>query len=136
MAVYTVLDRKAVNRLVKDYGLGRLSTIQGISAGSVNTHYGLEAAKGKFILRIDEVKDISDAQREIDFLLFLRKHGFPCPRPVADKNGSHLQHYEKKAVSIYRHLSGKDFSAATLTNAHIEKIGQALAPAPSHWPGI
>ena len=77
MAVYTVLDRKAVNRLVKDYGLGRLSTVQGISAGSVNTHYCLESAKGKFVLRIDEVKDSSDAQREIDFLLFLRKQGFP-----------------------------------------------------------
>ncbi len=127
MAVYTVLDRKAVKRLVKDYGLGRLSTVQGISAGSVNTHYCLESTKGKFILRIDEVKDTSDAQREIDFLLFLRKQGFPCPRPVADKSGSYLQDYEKKAVSIYRHLAGKDFSAATLTNDHIEKIGQTLA---------
>jgi homoserine kinase type II len=46
---------------------------------------------------------------------------------VADKNGSYLQEYEKKAVSIYRHLAGKDFSAATLTTDHIEKIGQTLA---------
>ena len=127
MAVYTVLDRKTVNRLVKDYGFGRLSTIQGISAGSVNTHYYLESAKGKFVLRIDEVKNTTDAQREIDFLLFLRKHGFPCPRPVADKNGFYLQRYENKAVSIYRHLSGKGFSTAALTNDHIEKIGQTLA---------
>ena len=127
MAVYTILDRKTINRLVKGYGFGRLSTIQGIPAGSVNTHYSLESAKGKFVLRIDEVRNTTDAQREIDFLLFLRKHGFPCPRPVADKNGCHLQRYENKAVSIYRHLSGKDFSTAALTDHHIEKIGQTLA---------
>ena len=127
MAVYTVLDRKTVNNLVKDYGLGRLSTIEGIPVGSVNTHYYLESAKGKFVLRIDEVKNTTDAQREIDFLIFLRKNGFPCPRPIADKSGGNLQSYENKAVSIYRKLAGKDFSTAALTNDHIEKIGQTLA---------
>ena len=127
MAVYTVLDRKRINSLVKDYGLGRLSTIQGIPAGSVNTHYYLESAKGKFILRIDEVKSANEAQREIDLLLFLRQHGFPCPRPIADKNDCYLNSYENKAVAIYRKLSGKDFSEANLNDDQIEKIGQTLA---------
>ena len=50
MAVYTVLERKTVSSLVRDYSLGRLSVVQGVPAGSVNTHYYIEAAKGKYVL--------------------------------------------------------------------------------------
>ena len=127
MAIYTVLDRKAVSSLVRDYGLGRLSVVQGVPAGSVNTHYYIEAAKGKYVLRIDEMKAHAEAQREIDLLIFLRKHGVPCPRPVTDKNGQHLRDYEGKPVSLYHNLPGKGFSAATLTEDHVEKIGTMLA---------
>lgn len=126
MAIYTVLERKAVSNLVRDYGLGRLSVVQGIPAGSVNTHYYIEAAKGKFILRIDEVKAHAEAQHEIDLLIFLRKHGIPCPRPVTDKHGQHLRDYDGKPVSLYHNLPGKGFSAATLSEDHVEKIGEML----------
>lgn len=127
MAVYTVLDRKSVGSLVRDYGLGRLSLVQGIPVGSVNTHYYLESAKGKYVLRIDEVKTQTDAQHEIDFLVFLRKQGFPCPRPVLDKNGLYLHEYDDKAVSVYHNLSGKVFPVVALSNEHVEKIGETLA---------
>ena len=127
MAVYTALDRKTVQGLVKDYGFGRLSTAKGIPAGSVNTHYYLEFPKGKFFLKIDEVKSEEEVQLELDLLLFLRKHGIPCPRPVTDKHGRYLRSYQEKAVSIYRNIAGKAFSEQTLTSTHLEKIGQALA---------
>lgn len=126
MAIYTVLERRAVSSLVRDYGLGRLSVVRGIPAGSVNTHYYIEAAKGKFILRIDEVKAHAETQHEIDLLIFLRKRGIPCPRPVTDKHGQHLRDYDGKPVSLYHNAAGKEFSVATLTEDHVEKIGAML----------
>ena len=90
MAIYTVLDRKTLASLAADYGLGKLSKAAGVPAGSVNTHYLLETRKGKFFLKIDEVKSQLEAQRELDLLLFLRAQRFLCPQPLADRQGRYL----------------------------------------------
>ena len=82
MAVYTELSKPFLKELADDYGLGRVTSATGIPEGSVNTNYVLEAAKGKFLLRIDEVKSENELKREIDLLSFLRKHAFPCPHPM------------------------------------------------------
>ena len=56
--------------------------------GSVNnSNYCLETPRGRYLLRIDEVKGELDVKRELDLLLYLRKHGFPCPQPLADRKG-------------------------------------------------
>ena len=56
MAVYTVLDKNEIAEIVDDYNLVKLVSSTGIPAGSVNTSYLLETARGKYLLRIDEVK--------------------------------------------------------------------------------
>ncbi|MGH7962677.1 MAG: homoserine kinase [Candidatus Binatia bacterium] len=127
MAVYTVLDRKTLGSLVKPYGLGKLFKATGIPAGSVNTHYLLETSKGKFFLKIDEVKSEAEARRELDLLLFLHTSGFPCPKPCADHQGHYLHTYGGKIVSVSPYLSGRAFLEAELTLAHLEQAGRALA---------
>ena len=87
MAVYTELDKHEVAEVVEDYGLVKLIAATGIPSGSVNTNYLLETARGKHLLRVDEVKGELEVKRELDLLLFLRKHGFPCPQPLADRKG-------------------------------------------------
>src|SRR5205814_6921970 len=76
MAVYTVLNRKTLAGFAEEYSLGKLVKFSGVPAGSVNMHYLLETPKGKFFLKIDEVKKSQDAQRELDLLLFLRTQRF------------------------------------------------------------
>src|SRR5689334_22746327 len=126
MAVYTVLNRKMLASFVEEYGLGRLVKFSGVPAGSVNTHYLLVTNKGKFFLKIDEVKPPQDVQREIDLLLFLRTHHFVCPRPLANRYGQYLSEHEGKMVSIYPYLTGKSLSEEALSLKHLEKIGQTL----------
>src|SRR2546430_17571314 len=96
MAVYTVLDKRELAEVVEDYGLVKLNAANGVPNGSVNTTYLLETPRGKHLLGIDEVKGELEVKRELDLLLFLRKHGFPCPQPVADRKGRH-----------YREVNGK-----------------------------
>lgn len=127
MAVYTLLERKFLLSMVEDHGLGKLSRVTGVPAGSVNTHYLLETRKGKFFLKIDEVKNPSEARRELELLLFLRAHGFACPQPLADRQGRYLRDYKGKMVSVYPHLAGRPFSEAQLTPALLEKAGHTLA---------
>jgi len=126
MAVYTILDRGTLVGVAACHGLGKLAKAAGVPAGSVNTHYLLETNKGKFFLKIDEVKSAPEAQHELDLLLFLRSQGFPCPRPLADRQGHYFHDYGGKAVSVYPPLPGRTFSEAELTPAHLEQAGQML----------
>jgi len=127
MAVYTILDRRTVIDLISNYGLGRLTKFTGVPPGSVNTHYLLETTQGKFFLKVDEVKDVSAAQQELELLLFLRARGFCCPQPVIDRQGRYYQTYRGKPVSLYYPLTGKTFSEEQLSSTHLEHIGRALA---------
>lgn len=127
MAVYTSLDHKTATTLVAMYGLGKLTRMMGIPAGSVNTHYLLETPKGKVILKIDEVKSAADVQHELDLLRFLRDRDFRCPQPLADRDGQYHHMYKGKPVSLYVLLNGKSVPDAQLTNTQLENVGQTLA---------
>jgi homoserine kinase type II len=127
MAVYTVLDKRELALLVEDYGLVKLTGATGIANGSVNTNYLLETPRGKHLLRIDEVKSELEVKRELDLLLFLRKHGFPCPQPVADRKGRHYREVGGKCLSVYRYYDGHALRPSRITHVQLENVGRALA---------
>src|SRR5260370_16399382 len=126
MAVYTELSKTFLEELVDDYSFGRISNVVGIPEGSVNTNYLLETAKGKFLVRIDEVKGESEVRREIDLLAFLRKHTFPCPHPLQDRMGRFYRDYDAKCVSIYRYHEGRVLPVMRLRPTHLETIRRTL----------
>ena len=126
MAVYTELSKPFLKELSDDYSLGRIAGVGGISEGSVNTNYVVEAAKGKFLLRIDEVKGESELRREIDLLSFLRKHGFPCPHPMQDRMGRFYRNYNNKCVSLFKYQEGKVPALPRLKGSQLETIGHTL----------
>lgn len=127
MAVYTFLDKSEIEEIVEDYGLVRLTASHGIPAGSVNTHYLLETPKGRFFLKVDEVKSELDVKRELDLLLFLRKHAYPCPQALADRKGHYYREVRGKCLSLYRYVEGHPVPAARLNTAQLESIGRVLA---------
>ena len=107
MAVYTELGKSILEEIADDYGFGRIVAAAGISQGSVNSNYLLETSKGKFVLRIDEVKSEMDVKREIDLLVFLRRHSFPCPHPLQDRKGRYYRDYQNKCLSLYKYTDGR-----------------------------
>ena len=127
MAVYTELDKRELADIVEDYGLVKLLAAHGIPAGSVNTNYLLETARGKHLLRVDEVKGELEVKRELDLLLFLRKHGFPCPQPLADRKGRHYREAGGKCLSVYRYYDGHPLNPARVIAGQLEGIGRVLA---------
>jgi homoserine kinase type II len=127
MAVYTVLDKQELAEIVEDYGLVKLISSTGIPSGSVNTNYLLETARGKHLLRLDEVKGELEVKRELDLLLFLRKHGFPCPQPLADRKGRLYRESGGKCLSVYRYSDGHIVRPERLTNTQLENVGRVLA---------
>jgi homoserine kinase type II len=127
MAVYTEITKTELADIVEDYGLAKISALTPIRQGSVNTNYCVETPRGRHLLRIDEVKGELDVKRELDLLVYLRKHGFPCPQPIADRKGRWYRESRGKCLSLYRWQDGQLVSADRLTQARLEAVGRALA---------
>ncbi len=126
MAVYTELSKSFLEQLGDDYNLGRILSVSGIAHGSVNSNYLVETAKGRFLLRVDEVKTEGEVKREIDLLAFLRKHAFPCPHPLQDRTGRAWRECGGKCASLYRYNEGRIVVAERLRPSQLETIGRTL----------
>ena len=98
----------------------------GIPEGSVNSNYLLETAKGRFLLRVDEVKGENELKRELDLLSFLRKHSFPCPHPMQDRMGRFYRNFNSKCVSMFRFHEGRVLHPERLKPSQLETIGRTL----------
>lgn len=127
MAAYTQVTKKDANALAADYGLPKVLSVRTVREGSVNSHFLMETARGKFIIKIDEVKSEIEVKRELDLLIFLRKHGFPCPVALADRRGRHCRDWGGKQLSLYRHIDGHALDPDDLSATQLENIGRVMA---------
>ncbi|HZP45836.1 MAG TPA: homoserine kinase [Candidatus Binataceae bacterium] len=126
MAVYTEPSKEFLEELAEDYGFGRIVRLVGIPQGSVNSNFLVEAVRGRFLLRVDEVKGEAEVRREIDLLAFLRKHSFPCPHPLQDRYNRYYRFLNDKCTSVYRFYDGKVIPAERLRPTQLETIGRTL----------
>ncbi|MEA2625119.1 MAG: homoserine kinase type [Candidatus Binatota bacterium] len=127
MAVYTLIDRKELEDIIADYALGKLVLNGDSGSSALESHYLLDTSKGHYLLKIEEVKSELEVKREIDLLLFLKKHGFPCPHPIADRKGRHYRELGGRCVSLYKHVGGDSPVAEDLTLSQLENVGRVLA---------
>ncbi len=127
MAIYTHLNKRDCARIAEEFGLGSLVSYSGNRNGSVNTHYLLEAKRGRYFIKIDEVKKELEIKQEIDLLLFLRRHGFPCIQPIRSKKGRYYHELHGKYLSVSRYMDGAEVPVDALTSSQLESLGHALA---------
>jgi len=127
MAIYTPLTKRESGRIVEEFGLGDLLSYTGIRNGSVNSHYFLETKRGRFFVKIDEVKSEVEVKQELELLLYLKRQGFQCLQPLKSKRGKYYQEFHGKYLSVSRYLDGVELPLAALTPSHLEALGRALA---------
>lgn len=125
------LDRRAIAEIAEDYGLGKLAAVAPAPPAwcrqpRSTRHILLEAGRGKSILRFDGGRGEIELKREIDLLLFLRKHDFPCPQPIADRKSRLYRDFAGQSLIAFKHIDGRQVDAARLTNTQIEDIGRVL----------
>ena len=113
MAIYTRLSKKDCSQIAEEFGLGDLVSSTGIRNGSINTHYLLETKKGRFFVKIDEIKSEIETKQEIELILFLKRHGFPCLQPLRSKKGKYYYETQSKQLSVSKYLDGVDSRTAT-----------------------
>jgi homoserine kinase type II len=126
------VDRQTLAAIAEDYGLGKLQSVAPAPpAWSRPANHALnlllDSGRGKSIFRFDGLRGEIEVKREIDLLLFLRKHGFPCPQPLADRKSRHYRDLEGRSLVAYKHIDGRQIEADNLKLAQIESIGRVLA---------
>ena len=107
MAVYTQVPDQALAAFLADYALGEPRAFKGIAEGVENSNYYLETTAGRFILTLFEKRVNPD---DLPWFVSLTEHlaskQFPCPAPIAAKDGAALRTLEGRPALIVEFLTG------------------------------
>jgi homoserine kinase type II len=127
MAVYTTLTKREATRIAEEFALGDLLSHTAIRNGSVNTHYLFETKRGRFFVKVDEIKSEVEVKQELELLLYLKRQGCPCPQPLKGKKAKYYHEFHGKYLSVSRYVDGSELSLDALTSTHLEAMGHGLA---------
>jgi homoserine kinase type II len=125
MAVFTEVSPDDAAALALRLGLGRLSSLRGISSGIENTNYFLTTEQGEFVLTLFERL----TAEQLPFYLHLMKHlagrAIPVPDPQADGGGEILHALCGKPAAVVNRLAGGHQLAPDIH--HCAQVGAMLA---------
>ena len=126
MAVYTKINKKDIVSINNQFEIEKIIHFEGIKKGIENTNYLLKTKKNKFILTIFE-KRVSN--KEIPFFMklmeILNNSNINCPKPLKNKNGSHLIKLKNKKACVVSFINGKDKIKLNLKNCF--EVGKTIA---------
>jgi Ser/Thr protein kinase RdoA (MazF antagonist) len=92
--------------------------------GSVQTNYLFKTTKGKFVLRYYENRSKKSVEFESNVIKFLKRHRYPCPAPIENKNTEIVGIYKIKPYIIFEFVEGR-----TLENPNKQQQKQFIKKA-------
>ena len=126
MAVFTKLSEDDFKSILGNYDIGEYVNAEGIAEGVENTNYKLVTDKNSYILTVYEKRVRAE---DLPFFMSLQKKlcdvSFPCPMPIANKNGKIINQISKKNYTIVTFLKGQWPREINLN--HIKDGAAALA---------
>jgi homoserine kinase type II len=126
MAVYTDITDQELAELLEAYDLGEAVSFKGVAEGVENSNFLLETDRGRYFLTVYERRvRPEDLPFFLGLMTWLAEHGFPCARPVADREGHELQTVRGKPCAIVEFLPG--LSVRRPSVAHCRAAGEGLA---------
>lgn len=130
MAVYTPVEAAQLRDFLQAYDLGDAISFKGIAEGVENSNFYLETelsgTRRAFILTLYEKRA---PLAELPFFIGLMQHlvraNFPCPQPIAARNGETLLTLNGRQAAIVSFLPGLSVDPPLVT--HCQQLGGALA---------
>lgn len=126
MAVYTEVSADELIPFVETYNIGSVLTFKGIAEGVENTNYMVQTDQDRFFLTLYE-KRVSP--QDLPFFLGLLNHlsdqGFPCPKPIHDREGRDLRELNGRPAAMVSFLDG--LSVRRPKPIQCAELGQGLA---------
>ena len=126
MAVYTKVTEQELSEFLKQFDIGSLVSLTGISEGIENTNYLVQTDKARFILTLFEKRvNPQELPYFLELMTHLAQKGISCPLPVAAKNGETLLLLCGKKACLTTFLNGN--AAEKITPEHCGQLGAAMA---------
>ncbi len=121
MAIKTKFSKIDFINILLNYNLGKLQSFSPIIKGSVQTNYLFKTPKGRFVLRYYENRSKKSVEFESNVIKFLKRHRYPCPSPIKNKNTQIVGIYKIKPYIIFKFVEGR-----TLKNPNKQQLKQLI----------
>ena len=136
MAVFTPVSQHDASELLRQYSLGELVSLRGITAGIENTNYFLTTTVGEYVLTVFEVLTHEQLPFYIELMHHLARNNVPVPEPQTMLDGRRIARMHNKPCAIVTRLQGGfepapgprhcALAASTLAQAHLAGRSFAL----------
>ena len=127
MSVYTPVTESELNHFLKQYDIGELQRLEGISAGIENTNYFVDTTQGRYVLTLFEHHSKAELSYFLALMETLANAGVPTAKPIKQKTGDILSILNGKPASLVTRLKGETLLKQEPNFAQCEAIGTALA---------
>jgi Ser/Thr protein kinase RdoA (MazF antagonist) len=92
---------------------------------SANVIFRCQKGEFTYFLRFNS-EDDKQWQQEIELLLYLRKHDYPCVHPIRSQSGKFIEYKDGCCAVMFNALPGEQKATETLTLQEYRKWGIAL----------
>jgi homoserine kinase type II len=125
MSVFTPVTETDLAAWLKNYAIGRLDALQGISAGVQNSNFFVTTSLGRYVLTLFETMPRAELPFYLHLMAHLARHGLPVPAPIANRDNEYLGSLSGKPAVLVTRLAGKSEMAPGVP--HCARIGAMLA---------
>jgi len=125
MSVFTTVTPQQLQDWLRDYAIGELVELKGISSGITNTNYFVTTTQDRFVLTLFEHNTIDELPYFIDLMSHLATHDIPCPKPICSQSGTSLHMLNGKPAVLISCLKGRDVTVPNI--AQCAEVGAVLA---------
>lgn len=126
MARFTTLDAAEVAALAAAFELGPVRGFQALDGGTINSNFALDAARGRFFLRVNEGKTEADVAYEAALVAALAAAGVATPAPRVGPGGLPYLAHGARLISVFPWIDG-EHAAEPASAAVAGALGAALA---------